>query len=507
MVFFKNKDEPTDQWKEKYLDLLDAQEKSEQQQQVTEDLLFKTIIRLTLAVKGLNKALDPHLDQLRNVLRSRVKTQQLAEELETFSNALIALEESSSPIQLNAALLFDFVGEQFPLLRSELDRVQQQYNDRELINHQQLFSALANLMPIHDHHDGPAAEATNFAEAKVICSQLIRLLEAAELPDVFLEDSKRLKTRLSNGEELSAAFEETIALFVAVKNHIDTEHQELASFLASLSVELTELGVKASGLNTASEDVNNKRAALDRDLSLQMADLQKKSATATQLEPLKQLINLRLASIDQQLHKYNIQEQRERIRVQTELQSLTQKIRDMESETGELRDKLDNALRRAAHDPLTNLPNRHTFSERLGEELARSRRHGSPLSLAVWDIDYFKTINDSYGHKSGDKALIIIAKLLAKHCRKSDFLARYGGEEFVMLFPETRGEDALLVANKLREIVESSSFNANGNPVKITVSCGVTQFLKDDQAESFFERADKALYTAKQTGRNKCVLS
>lgn len=503
MVFFKNKDDQADNWKDKYLDLLDKQDAIEQQQRTSEDLLCKAIIRLALTVKGYNKALDPHLDRIRDMLKSRLKNDQLKHELQAFSNALIALEETPESSHLSAALLFDFLAQQFPHLQRELDRIHQQHENRDIINHQQLFLALAELISPPD-----ASEDSHFAhENKEISQQLIRLLDAADLPNAFIDDGDRLKKRLQSGQPINLIFDDAIALLLAVKNQIDVEHQELASFLATLTEELTDLGVQASGVNLASEDVVKKRSALDRDLASQMADLQKKSATATQLDPLKQLINLRLASISQQINNHNTQEQSERTRVQTELRNLTQKIRDMETETSELQHKLELAQRRATHDHLTSLPNRLAFNERLAEELARSRRHGSPLSLAVWDIDHFKSINDTYGHKSGDKALTIIAKLLSQYCRKSDFLARYGGEEFVMLLPETRAQDAIMVTNKLRELVESSSFNANGNRVEITISCGITEFAATDNHESFFERADAALYSAKQTGRNKCVLA
>lgn len=507
MVFFKNKDDQTDNWKERYLKLLDSQEENDKHQQATEDLLCKTIIRLTLAVKGLNTVLDPHLDRLRDALRSRVNNQRLADELQAFSHALISLEDAPKIAPLSAGLLFDFLTQEFPQVRSDLERIQRNYDTGEIVNHQQLFMTLAQSLPLKQAENTTPPTSLNSSDCKAIASQLIRLLDAAELPEQFVDDSNLLKTRLHNGQPLIGIFDDTIALFIAVKNHIDAEQQELASFLTSLTVELTELGVKASGINLATEESNNRRSALDLDLSSQMADLQKKSATATQLEPLKQLISLRLASIGHQLNQHHTNEQKERVRVQNELRSLTHKIRDMESETSALQSKLESALRRATLDALTNLPNRLAFNERLSEELARSRRHGSPLSMAVWDVDYFKAINDTYGHKSGDKALLIIAKLLSQHSRKSDFLARYGGEEFVMLLPETRDQDALAVANKLREIVEASSFNANGNPVRITISCGITQLLNSDNNESFFERADKALYTAKQKGRNKCMLA
>ena len=122
----------------------------------------------------------------------------------------------------------------------------------------------------------------------------------------------------------------------------------------------------------------------------------------------------------------------------------------------------------------------------------------------VFDIDHFKSINDNYGHKAGDKALRLIAQTLQKNLRSTDFLARYGGEEFVALMPETELADAMKVANKLREAIAAVKFNYQERDVDITVSCGVAYFQRDDTVESVFQRADKALYQAKDNGRNQC---
>lgn len=249
-----------------------------------------------------------------------------------------------------------------------------------------------------------------------------------------------------------------------------------------------------------------KRDNLDRDVAAQMADLQSKSANATQLEPLKQLIGMRLQSISQQIQQHNLKDQGEREKNQRELKALMQRIKEMERETVELKSRLDAAQQKATYDSLTGLPNRQALDDRLAEEIARAKRYGKPLSIAVWDIDFFKNINDTFGHKSGDKALIIIAKLLSKFCRETDFVARFGGEEFVTLLPETEAKNALLVVDKLRAIVERSGFKANGENVSITLSCGLTQYVEGDTNESLFVRADGALYQAKQGGRNQCVL-
>ncbi|MGZ5575370.1 MAG: GGDEF domain-containing protein, partial [Methylobacter sp.] len=127
-----------------------------------------------------------------------------------------------------------------------------------------------------------------------------------------------------------------------------------------------------------------------------------------------------------------------------------------------------------------------------------------PLSLIIWDIDHFKTINDRYGHKAGDKVLLLIAKQLSDHSYTTDFISRFGGEEFTMLLPNTDSQSALSRANQLRQVIEKTGFNASGTSVAITISCGITEFIPDDTDEAAFERADQALYQAKQQGRNRC---
>ena len=178
----------------------------------------------------------------------------------------------------------------------------------------------------------------------------------------------------------------------------------------------------------------------------------------------------------------------------------------MESESCELKSKLKIANTQALRDTLTGLPNRNAYNERLETELARWKRYHSPLSLIIWDIDHFKSINDNYGHKAGDKVLLLIAKQLSDHSRATDFISRFGGEEFTMLLPNTDSQSALKVANQLRQAIEKTGFNASGASVAITISCGITEFMPDDTDESAFERADQALYQAKEQGRNRCCV-
>ena len=164
------------------------------------------------------------------------------------------------------------------------------------------------------------------------------------------------------------------------------------------------------------------------------------------------------------------------------------------------RKKLEEELARlATTDSLTGLCNRHRFNELLEQEVARARRYHAPLSLIMFDLDYFKNINDTYGHAVGDQVLQGVAEIIRKNVRVTDWVGRWGGEEFMVLCPEATEKDAAVTAEKLRGLVESHIFET----VKtITISCGVTRFKAHDSVDTFVSRADDALYRAKDNGRN-----
>jgi diguanylate cyclase len=125
--------------------------------------------------------------------------------------------------------------------------------------------------------------------------------------------------------------------------------------------------------------------------------------------------------------------------------------------------------------------------------------------MLLWDLDNFKVINDSYGHRAGDRVLQSVAACFMAAVRGNDFVARIGGEEFVMLLNGAKVEQALFIANQVRSAVEALRFHFRGTPVRVTVSCGLTQVKEDDGAEAAFDRADAALYRAKRGGKNVCV--
>lgn len=161
------------------------------------------------------------------------------------------------------------------------------------------------------------------------------------------------------------------------------------------------------------------------------------------------------------------------------------------------------ALREAIHDDLTGLHNRRYFNERLLDEVERAKRYGSEISLLLCDIDFFKNVNDTFGHPVGDEVLICIGKIFRNRLRKTDIVARYGGEEFMIILLNTEKDKAFDIAEDLRRTVAESPLSGNER-VKVSISIGISTLGVD--ATSFnglIRTADKALYCAKSRGRNR----
>ena len=158
-------------------------------------------------------------------------------------------------------------------------------------------------------------------------------------------------------------------------------------------------------------------------------------------------------------------------------------------------------------DGLTGLYNRRQFELGLEQEFNRTKRHPADFSLAILDIDFFKKVNDTYGHQYGDYVLKTVADLMKSSFRKTDLLYRYGGEELIMILPETNIEGALIPVQRLRRAIEDYAFDYNGVKAKVTASIGLTMnFGEFKTATDLLKSADEALYKAKESGRNRVII-
>lgn len=186
--------------------------------------------------------------------------------------------------------------------------------------------------------------------------------------------------------------------------------------------------------------------------------------------------------------------------VNNELVTLT---RDLARKNRELQEANQRIELLSRTDPLTGLANRRYLKERADQAISLARRHGQPLCLVMADLDHFKRINDTFGHEAGDRVLVHFADLLKRTCRKEDLPARLGGEEFAVLLPMTPEEGALQFGNRVREELRKARILDREEPV--TTSMGLALLGPGEDLDALLRRADKALYVAKQEGRDRVV--
>jgi diguanylate cyclase len=236
-----------------------------------------------------------------------------------------------------------------------------------------------------------------------------------------------------------------------------------------------------------------------------MVHLQQDVTTSPDLDYLKTKVRARLDKVARELMEFRHKEAERHAEDERRASELNREISKLKGRTDELSKLCAEQEARLMIDSLTNAHSRYAYERRLEEEFQRWQRHAQPLSFSIWDIDLFKRVNDSYGHEAGDRLLRGVVDLIMRNKRAEDFLARIGGEEFVLLLPMTTLEAAAGVADKLRAVIETAAFRHHGEPVRVTVSAGITDFRAGDTPTSVYERADRALYQAKQQGRNRCV--
>lgn len=190
-------------------------------------------------------------------------------------------------------------------------------------------------------------------------------------------------------------------------------------------------------------------------------------------------------------------------KLQSQTDAMLEELEESKRTTSKLTQLLKQVESKAMIDPLTQVFNRGTYNMEIDQMIKEFKRYKNPAALIIIDIDHFKIFNDVYGHKVGDAVLRLVASVIKDAVRDTDMVFRYGGEEFVVLLNKLDFENALKVAEKVREQIESHHLTSKADVLKVTASIGLSCFKEGDNDTTIFERADKALYQGKQNGRNR----
>ncbi len=365
-------------------------------------------------------------------------------------------------------------------------------------------AAVADAPRPGDPYQLPASpEQAYSAIAERVESTLFGLLDGLQLPEHQQGQAQALRERIQAGlnwYELVPMLDDLAQLMLSLA---DQGQRDFENYLKLLNERLASMQDSLGAARSGQAQSQEAAQALDQELREQVGGLQHSMLEAKDLPSLKQVVQMRLDGLLETVDTYERQRSEHEQALSERLGTLVERVQSLEQAATGMREHLEEQRQKALRDPLTDLPNRAAWDERLELEVARLQRYGGELLLAVLDVDHFKRINDSFGHLAGDRVLKIIANELRKRLRKTDFIARFGGEEFALLLPGTPPAAGLQVLEALRSGVDACPFHFKGARIQVTLSGGMSGFGEGDRAEQVFERADQALYRAKDAGRNR----
>jgi len=470
----------------KYLDALERLEASEARVGKLESLLRLTVGRLCLAARGRSDELDAELKVLSDLLRRDPEPHEIEACLEPLSRAVAALDQSVSPASGRETAASPAAEVRSAASASAA-----------------AAASSASAAPGRAASRGAAGNRDAQVDT-VIVAMLDRLAMLPELKPALAELHERGAGVTS--DELAEGLDRVARLIGEQHTRLQREKLEIEELLRQIDARLEEVSSYLAGEAADRQSAQDSTQQLNLLVLDEVHELHTDVQRAVDLGELRGRVRVRLETIHTHLEDFRAREEQRFAGQIDRTGKLRIRIAELERESRNLQRSLEEEQRLATMDSLTGIPNRAAYDERIEHEYLRWQRSGVPISILAWDIDRFKVVNDAYGHRAGDKVLRVVAQHLARHVRGTDFVARYGGEEFVMILVGTSSEQALVAADKIRIGIGRIGFHFRGKPVTVTASCGIATFLAEDTPDSIFDRADRALYRAKDAGRNCCVI-
>ena len=359
--------------------------------------------------------------------------------------------------------------------------------------------------PSQAHHSSLTKIPQLTPDKQTLSLLLYQLLEETPLPASMLREVSTIQDKLKeNDSDITALINEVILVINNFYTHSQIEKKEYEQLLSELREQLTEFNQYISLNQEQGKQAREERLSIAKEIESHLLTI--KSDKVQQGD--QNIPDGKKQNLEDLIHlfdSYRSVNKRQYLTTQQNYHLLNQKVKLIEQENIGLKRLVVRARNQALRDNLTGIWNRQALDEAMQKEYHRWQRYRKPLSMIMWDIDFFKKVNDQYGHAAGDKILRIIANIFNSSTRNADFIARFGGEEFIGLFPETPIEYALGLAEKIRLQISQYPFDYNQHAFSMTTSAGLTCFKTGDKIEDVFRRADSALYQAKEQGRNCCV--
>ena len=332
---------------------------------------------------------------------------------------------------------------------------------------------------------------------------LRELLVGIQYSGGYVDSANKIKQQLDNSKNIIDCTQKTKNLLIEYSTSLSEDHEEMHGYLLTIAGKLQTIYGEISETQDEFFSRESKKGSINKSFEQGIKQLDDTLKNNDDLESLKKNLNKIVSVIQTKVIEEVEAEESETQILENKIAGMSNKIKLLEDHTKDLEKTIHKKHMEAITDPLTGLYNRAAYVQALEKAWMKWEQEKIPSTMLVWDIDHFKRINDRHGHAAGDKVLQSVAKKLETGVRKGDMLARFGGEEFVMLLVNKSLEEGVQLAERIRQLISVTEFTYKKQALHVTISCGVASFFDKDTPTSLFERADKALYRAKHSGRDR----
>ncbi|GAA0790028.1 MULTISPECIES: GGDEF domain-containing protein [Pseudomonadati] len=478
--------------------------------------LIQFIGHLSLACKGQNLELDNKLAKLRHHLHSYEQIDEALPELVDierilkgqYNHTMTQLEESRMGLSR--------VIRQIQRVNSAPEKVKKEINyfKQDLAKpFHTVWEYIPKVEKLIGFYEEILQQQFTSADDYDILPQHIQLARelAVKISEIEFRKDQRdqilvMKEVLLGEITLDTLLESYQTILSLLLDNIAREKSASQDFLYALNDALTVVRDVVNSSHNNNERSQQLKQQLNKEINLRVDNAGGIITDVEDLLDLKTQLTVQLSSLRDALSRKEALESREQTILRKSIESMRKELNSITQEANSYKEKLFEHQKLNLLDPLTQLANRTALEDRMDQEYRNHIRFKTPLWIAVTDIDFFKTVNDNFGHSTGDKTLQVIAMALKNSLRDSEFVARYGGEEFVLLLPDITQDHISTLLNRVREKVKNIPFKFKNQRITVTLSIGAAQVMDNETIEEAFERADSALYKAKNNGRDRVVI-
>jgi diguanylate cyclase len=492
-------------------------------------LFTEFIIKLSQASKGTDLSLDNKLAKLRLLF---TKSAPIADVQKLITEISLLLQKFSLKKEQEIAQLhseFNLAGQALQKVNGLPDELRRQL--RALLkDHEDTKDALAQYVPLMsqlvvfyqtalkkdniatstggllNQQKAPAIANTSATDQEII-KRFTDFLTKVNVSRQYQNQLLKIKSELNENMPNEKLLNSFLAAFDVISHDLVHERNTAKVFLSTLSETLSIIQSAVKSTISTQNKCNKKHQQLNTQLQGQITDMAKGLDAANSLVDIKVDISGKLKAIATTLNEKTLLENTLQVELERKLVDMQDKIEKLEEQSITFEKRIQEQQAKSLQDALTKLNNRAAFDEYFAKEIVRYQHNGGSLAIAIADLDNFKGINDTYGHTAGDKTLQVLASTFKKHLENDAFIARYGGEEFVFIFRGKDKDEVMQKLNLLKSNIAKLPFKFKNNKVSMTLSVGVTHIKSEDNVHIAFERADTALYKAKEEGKNRVIYS